>query len=312
VYIVYDIDPGSVIRVDGLIFDVSEFASTWSEGFAFRGDDREPSAIFEKGFSKRDTNFGVATTGVLNTQHAHTITTQNVFRNERPSVANRDTIYRLGPTEVLLRTQHLDLEKATCVSTTRDPALATGFPLGGTPHTYLYVITPNQKRLDTYLIQEKGGRDGLAKSMEVTFNLIPAADVFGAARVKRTVTGIDAMSSVTFEIDAWFVNDGGKPKQGDLKDLLALAKKANPQFSLKGTKLVGGGAKDEDAKSGSDELLYAAIKAAQKVAAILNSGSLEGLVRPGARSSPTLTGRPHRSGSFGSSKEKTGGPPKWL
>jgi hypothetical protein len=49
-------------------------------------------------------------------------------------------VYRLSPGEVLLHTQHLDPEKATCVSTTLDPLLPTGFPLGPTGFIYLHVI----------------------------------------------------------------------------------------------------------------------------------------------------------------------------
>jgi hypothetical protein len=309
--IVYDIDPNSVIRVDGLIFDVSEFASTWTDGYAFRGDDREPATIFAQGFSKKETNHGVATTGLLSTEYPQTITNENVFRNERRSDANRDMIYRLAPNEVLLRTQHLDLEKPTCVSTTLDPALATGFPLGGKAHTYLYVIHPRQKKLETYLIQKHGGRDGLSKSLEVTFNQIPAADVFGAARVQRTVTGIDAMSSVDFNIDAWFVNDAGVPKEDNPQDLLALARKISPSFQLKGSKLVGGGAKDDNALAGSDDLLYAAIRASQKVAGVLNAGILDQLKQPGSPSKPSASGR-QRSGSFGNKSGNKNDRPGWL
>jgi hypothetical protein len=282
--IVYDISSKDVVRMDAIVLAEGEFPICSPRTLAFRGDDRPPSNIFSSGFKKREPNYTVRGTASVLSSATAPLKWSDILGTDEWGFAqlkSRDTIvrdrsYRLEADEVVFRPNHLDLLQQTCVSLSLDFELVTGFPLTDGTTTYSYILELPNKVLPTYKIQADGGNSALATSREVTCNLVPADNIIGAAEIKRTKTGSDAMCTVNYRIVKWWRNlsHGGLMEDHTEYLIDKLEKLLGKKITLEGEKSVTAGMKS-GVSTESNSVLQRAVQALNKHITI--EGGLTGM-----------------------------------
>jgi hypothetical protein len=234
--IIYDVryDDTQQTRLDAIILSsTTEFQKVTDSSpsrYAFRGDTRLPSHIFNCGFTKRH-----ATTTVYglekdaddrnNAKTLERLITRPLWGQRRGlDLSDADVPdyfweddwqsrirmqqHILTPDEVMFRPHHMDLVPETCVSTTTEFEVAAYFPLpkagGGTLKSYIYLVKLPERVLWTYEVQKAARRLKLCQGFEVTCNEIPAENVIGAAEVEKWAVGTGVGASQTWKVtDYW-------------------------------------------------------------------------------------------------------------